>query len=156
MTVCNRLLLVLLVVLGLTVEPLLTDALHCSRCFRHGLRGGRRRRRLLLGGLGRRLGRSLEATSTAEVQLAAAAGACRRRGDDAGAAAAVTDRLAGGPLQRQHRAAQPTVETTQLALQKLRPRIHQTWNWVTFCDPATQRPGNPATRRPSLPGDPVL
>ena len=23
------------------------------------------------------------------------------------------------------------------------------WNWVTFCDPATQRPGNPATRRPS-------
>jgi len=26
----------------------------------------------------------------------------------------------------------------------------------TFCDPATQWPGNPATRRPSWPGDPVL
>jgi len=25
---------------------------------------------------------------------------------------------------------------------------YQTWNWVTFCDPATQRPGNPATRWP--------
>jgi len=32
-----------------------------------------------------------------------------------------------------------------------RGRIHQTWNWVTFCDPATQWPGNPATRRPSWP-----
>ena len=32
----------------------------------------------------------------------------------------------------------------------------QRWNWVTFCDPATQWPGNPATRRPSRPGDPVL
>ena len=32
----------------------------------------------------------------------------------------------------------------------------QTCNWVTFCDPATQWPGNPATRRPSWPGDPVL
>ena len=32
----------------------------------------------------------------------------------------------------------------------------QTWNWVTFCGPATQWPGNPATRRPSWPGDPVL
>jgi len=32
----------------------------------------------------------------------------------------------------------------------------QTWNWVTFCDPATQWPGNPATRRPSWPGDPAL
>jgi len=32
----------------------------------------------------------------------------------------------------------------------------QTWNWVTFCDPATQWPRNPATRRPTWPGDPVL
>jgi len=36
---------------------------------------------------------------------------------------------------------------------------YQRWNWVAFCDPATQWPGNPATRRPSWvswPGDPVL
>ena len=32
----------------------------------------------------------------------------------------------------------------------------QRWNWVTVCDPATQWPGNPTTRRPSWPGDPVL
>jgi len=35
-------------------------------------------------------------------------------------------------------------------------RVCQSWNWVTFCDPATQWPGNPATRRPSWPGNPVL
>ena len=29
----------------------------------------------------------------------------------------------------------------------------QTWNWVAFCDPATQWPGNSATRRPSWPGE---
>ena len=32
--------------------------------------------------------------------------------------------------------------------------ILQTWNWVTFCDPATQWPKNHVTRRPSWPGDP--
>jgi len=31
----------------------------------------------------------------------------------------------------------------------------QRWNWVTFCDPATQSPGNSATRRPRHPVDPV-
>jgi len=27
--------------------------------------------------------------------------------------------------------------------------VNQRWNWVTFCEPAIQGPGNPATRRPS-------
>ena len=38
----------------------------------------------------------------------------------------------------------------------IRTTEKQTWNWVTFCDPATQWPVNPATRRPNRLGDPVL
>ena len=49
------------------------------------------------------------------------------------------------------------LQLTKLWLKKLLLQLlHQTWNRVTFCYPVTQWPGNPATRRPSWPGDPVL
>ena len=36
-----------------------------------------------------------------------------------------------------------------------RARTDQTWNWVTFCDPATQRPSDPRIQRPGDLVDPV-